>query len=339
MQFVVFMDLLGTVVLPVAICLTYSLIVSMALQPPKTFDEAIPLMLLLAVIGLPGVLILITTRKVVYIFWMLIYLVALPVWNFVLPVYAFWHFDDFSWGETRKVEGERKSEGHDTSAGILKDKSVPMRRWEDWERSRLRKLKREEKRRHDMARAFPNAFPKPEFLRTNILSQYSDTLSMASSSDDDQWGAQIGTYNENSAQYPPPPPGIHLSHEEVVNNAETFDSDAMAAMLESGFDERPSSLSPSPVNFPGQMMNGPRYQLSDGPTAPRFQAYPPVARHDTPPRAPPPRHIASPISPTLPVNASSSAVDWKTHAKKRSAGNSAPNRYGPLGPLDPGDSI
>lgn len=103
MQFVVFMDLLGTVVLPIAIVLTYALIVGMIMQPPTTFEEAIPLMLLVSVLGLPAVLILITTRKVVYVFWMIIYLVALPVWNFVLPVYAFWHFDDFSWGETRYV--------------------------------------------------------------------------------------------------------------------------------------------------------------------------------------------------------------------------------------------
>ena len=103
MQFVVFMDLLGTVVLPIAITLTYTLIIDMALHPPKTFEEAIPLMLLVAVLGLPAVLILITTRKVVYVFWMLIYLLALPVWNLILPVYAFWHFDDFSWGETRYV--------------------------------------------------------------------------------------------------------------------------------------------------------------------------------------------------------------------------------------------
>ncbi|KAF9047291.1 chitin synthase-domain-containing protein [Panaeolus papilionaceus] len=101
MQFVVFMDLLGTVVLPVAISLTYALIVGIAINPPKSFAEAIPLMLLIAVLGLPAVLILITTRKVVYVFWMLIYLLALPIWNFVLPLYAFWHFDDFSWGETR----------------------------------------------------------------------------------------------------------------------------------------------------------------------------------------------------------------------------------------------
>jgi chitin synthase len=103
MQFVVFMDLLGTVVLPIAISLTYMLIVGMAFSPPKTFEEAIPVMMLGAVLGLPAILILITTRKVVYVFWMLIYLLALPIWNFLLPVYAFWHFDDFSWGETRFV--------------------------------------------------------------------------------------------------------------------------------------------------------------------------------------------------------------------------------------------
>jgi chitin synthase len=91
------------VVLPIAIALTYILIVGTALAPPNTFEEAIPVILLVAVLGLPAVLILITTGKIVYVFWMLIYLIALPVWNFLLPVYAFWHFDDFSWGETRFV--------------------------------------------------------------------------------------------------------------------------------------------------------------------------------------------------------------------------------------------
>jgi len=74
-----------------------------AKEQARSFEEAIPLVLLVAVLGLPAILIFITTRKVVYVFWMLIYLLALPVWNFILPVYAFWHFDDFSWGETRYV--------------------------------------------------------------------------------------------------------------------------------------------------------------------------------------------------------------------------------------------
>jgi hypothetical protein len=131
MQFVVFMDLLGTVVLPIAISLTYMLIVSMAFSPPKTFEEAIPLMMLVAVLGLPAVLILITTRKVVYVFWMLIYLLALPVWNFLLPLYAFWHFDDFSWGETRLVV-------HSVCAVIFTDPCFPSS--EKWQVKRRIKV-------------------------------------------------------------------------------------------------------------------------------------------------------------------------------------------------------
>jgi hypothetical protein len=38
------------------------------------------------------------------------YILAMPVYCFYLPLYAFWHFDDFSWGNTRLVvddEGSR----------------------------------------------------------------------------------------------------------------------------------------------------------------------------------------------------------------------------------------
>ena len=40
------------------------------------------------------------------IIWMIIYLLATPVFAFYLPLYSFWHFDDFSWGNTRIVVGE-----------------------------------------------------------------------------------------------------------------------------------------------------------------------------------------------------------------------------------------
>jgi chitin synthase len=92
-------------------------------------------MLLGAILGLPAILILLTTRRVVYIYWMFIYLAALPVWNFVLPVYAFWHFDDFSWGQTRKVDGGEK--GHDLNdRQDIGPDAVPVRKWEEWERDR-----------------------------------------------------------------------------------------------------------------------------------------------------------------------------------------------------------
>lgn len=56
------------------------------ITPPSSFSDSIPLILLAGVLGLPGVLIVISTFKVVYVGWMMVYLVALPIWNLVLPV-------------------------------------------------------------------------------------------------------------------------------------------------------------------------------------------------------------------------------------------------------------
>ena len=30
----------------------------------------------------------------------------MPLWAFYIPLYSFWHMDDFSWGNTRVVVGE-----------------------------------------------------------------------------------------------------------------------------------------------------------------------------------------------------------------------------------------
>ncbi len=99
--------------------------------------QIIPLMLLAAILGLPAILILFTTRRIVYIYWMLLYLLALPIWNFVLPVYAFWHFDDFSWGATRLVHGEARDKGHGIGGGAsIGSGVIALKRWADWERER-----------------------------------------------------------------------------------------------------------------------------------------------------------------------------------------------------------
>ncbi|KAI8844766.1 chitin synthase-domain-containing protein [Chytridium lagenaria] len=133
MQFVILIDLIGTVVLPAAIAFTIALIVLSVIGPVPL----IPLLLLGAILGLPAILVLLTTRRVIYIYWMMIYLLALGIWNFILPVYAFWHFDDFSWGQTRMVEGETKDAGHGGNDGKKMDsRAVPLRHWADWERER-----------------------------------------------------------------------------------------------------------------------------------------------------------------------------------------------------------
>ena len=30
----------------------------------------------------------------------------MPIFYFWLPIYSYWHFDDFSWGNTRRVDGK-----------------------------------------------------------------------------------------------------------------------------------------------------------------------------------------------------------------------------------------
>ncbi|KAF8629144.1 hypothetical protein AX17_005730 [Amanita inopinata Kibby_2008] len=321
MQFVVFMDLLGTVVLPIAIALTYALIVGIAFNPPRTFDEAIPLMLLIAVLGLPAVLILITTRKVVYVFWMLIYLFALPIWNLVLPLYAFWHFDDFSWGETRKVEGEAKGEGHGDGGASSQGMAVPMRRWEDWERSRLRKIRREERRRREYERMHPSGYGAGD---GEFLTAYdgSDTVSVASS-EEDQWGTQIGGYNEHHTQYPPPPAGLLVTQDSTYHGTKTVGGAELKAMLDAGFDDEPT---------PPSSVYAPRYQLSDGSTTQLANVagngYAPMTRSTSPGAAITPS-LRSPTSPMSPMTAEFQS------GGRRDAGQ----RYGPLGPLDPSSRV
>jgi chitin synthase len=139
MQFVIFMELVGTVVLPAAISFTlYLIVISFIITPVPI----IPLMLLAAILGLPAILILMTSRKVVYVGWMGMYLVSLPIWNFVLPVYAFWHFDDFTWGETRKVQGEGnpKADVHGGKEGEFDSSKIVMKKWCEFEREKRIKL-------------------------------------------------------------------------------------------------------------------------------------------------------------------------------------------------------
>ncbi|KAH8110691.1 glycosyltransferase family 2 protein [Phellopilus nigrolimitatus] len=133
MQFVVFMELAGTLVLPAAISFTLYLIIESII--PGGANTTISLILLGIILGLPGLLIVVTSRKVAYVGWMFIYLISLPIWNFALPAYAFWHFDDFSWGQTRQVLGD-KGGNHGDKEGEFDSSHIVMKRWAEFERER-----------------------------------------------------------------------------------------------------------------------------------------------------------------------------------------------------------
>ncbi|KAJ2740790.1 ATP-dependent RNA helicase, partial [Coemansia sp. BCRC 34301] len=133
MQFLVLMDLLGNVVLPSSVIFFYYLIVAECIGSPV----GLPLLLMALTFVLQGVMILLTTQRVAYLYWMVIYILAIPVWNFIMPVYAFWRFDDFSWGKTRMVGPE------DSTANFITDderqalEPIPLMRWKDWMRDNL----------------------------------------------------------------------------------------------------------------------------------------------------------------------------------------------------------
>ena len=68
---------------------------------------------------------------------MFVYLLSLPVWNFVLPTYAFWKFDDFSWGDTRKTAGETTKKAGLEYEGEFDSSKITMRRWRDFEAGKV----------------------------------------------------------------------------------------------------------------------------------------------------------------------------------------------------------
>ncbi|KAI7817705.1 chitin synthase-domain-containing protein [Gamsiella multidivaricata] len=143
MQFVIFMELVGTVVLPAAISFTIYLVTisiyGAISHDPKVPNTTVPLLLLAAILGLPAVLIVMTSRKMVYVGWMMVYLCSIFVWNFVLPAYAYWHFDDFSWGQTRMVAGEVAGADHGGKEGQFDSSHITMKRWGEWEKERRKK--------------------------------------------------------------------------------------------------------------------------------------------------------------------------------------------------------
>ncbi|ORX70949.1 hypothetical protein DL89DRAFT_274751 [Linderina pennispora] len=92
----------------------------------------ISLILIGAIYGVQSI-IFIMRREWQHVGWMIIYLMAYPLWSFVLPVYSFWHMDDFSWGNTRVVVGDGKRQLIVTDDKPFDPASIPHRRWAEYE--------------------------------------------------------------------------------------------------------------------------------------------------------------------------------------------------------------
>ena len=130
MRFVVFLDLLSTIVQPVIVGYIVYLII-LVVENPNTVPIT-AFILLGAIYGLQGI-IFILRRKWEMIGWMLIYVVATPIFSFALPLYSFWRMDDFSWGNTRMVTGEKGRQVIVSDEGKFDPESIPRKKWEEYQ--------------------------------------------------------------------------------------------------------------------------------------------------------------------------------------------------------------
>ncbi|KAJ5928475.1 Chitin synthase 8 [Penicillium verhagenii] len=130
MRFIVFVDLLSTVIQPVTVAYLVYLIVYIIRN-----TSAIPVtsLILLGVIYGLQAFIFIVRRKWEMIGWMFIYLLAIPIFTLALPLYSFWNMDDFSWGTTRVITGEKGRKVIISDEGKFDPESIPKKRWEDYQ--------------------------------------------------------------------------------------------------------------------------------------------------------------------------------------------------------------
>ena len=130
MRFVVFVDLMSTVVQPVTVAYIAYLIALVAIK--TTVVPITAFILLGAIYGLQAI-IFIVRRKWEMVGWMILYILAIPVFSFGLPLYAFWNMDDFNWGNTRVVAGEKGKKVVITDEGKFDPASIPRKKWEEYQ--------------------------------------------------------------------------------------------------------------------------------------------------------------------------------------------------------------
>lgn len=131
MRFVVFFDLFGTLILPATTVYLGYLIYLLA-----SHTGPIPIISLAILAGVYGLqaIIFILKRQWQHVGWIIIYLLAFPIFSFILPIYSFWNQDNFTWGNTRIVIGEKGSKqvvAVDDKDGF-DPRSIPLQRWDDY---------------------------------------------------------------------------------------------------------------------------------------------------------------------------------------------------------------
>lgn len=127
MRFVIFMDLFSTLILPSTVLymiyLTFKTI-------ENTFSAKISLIMICSVYGLQTIIFMLK-KQWQHVGWMIIYVLAMPIFGFFIPLYSFWHFDDFSWGRTRRLKNHDNERIDNDELNGAKEPLV-LKTWEEY---------------------------------------------------------------------------------------------------------------------------------------------------------------------------------------------------------------
>ncbi|KAG6809077.1 hypothetical protein H0H92_001693 [Tricholoma furcatifolium] len=131
MRFFVFIDLLGTLILPATT--VYLLYLIIVVSTHKAALPTIALIMIAVTYGLQAI-IFILKREFMLCGWMVVYILSYPVYSFFLPIYSFWCMDEFGWGNTRVVIGEGKEKKvimNDDEK--FDDSMIPLKKFSEYE--------------------------------------------------------------------------------------------------------------------------------------------------------------------------------------------------------------
>jgi chitin synthase len=131
MSIVILVDLLGTIMLP---SIGGSLIYLIYAVAKHSNRHAMISLLTVAGIYALSALLYIFNRRAELLGWMIIYLMAFPVFCIILPIYSWWHQDDFTWGAYPAVDVEkRKKLSQEVGKPEPFDpRSIPLQRWDNY---------------------------------------------------------------------------------------------------------------------------------------------------------------------------------------------------------------
>ncbi|KAJ1546396.1 hypothetical protein HK405_007124 [Cladochytrium tenue] len=71
---------------------------------------------------------------------MIVYLCGILFYAVFIPLYSFWHFDDFSWGNTRLVVEDGQKKEVEAEPEPFNPADIPVKKWSDFEIERQEKL-------------------------------------------------------------------------------------------------------------------------------------------------------------------------------------------------------